>query len=291
VPDQQSLFTHFVYPPLIPLVAIPMIFMADLTHADVELQYIYIAVLVMAVVFILRRVTDWSERSLVLLFTLGNPLLVLYAAAGLNDMLMFGLLISAAALLMNRQWVVSGVLLGLAMASKQTAWFYIPLWALLLRTWWQANTMEFRRGIRQHVVAMLATAAAIYLPFVINNPVAVFDDLVRFLSGSIPGSYPVGGSTIWQFAVLQNAQRYPFIAVPSQVAVLMMAVILFAFVVWRFRRRMTVPLWIILSTGILFGISIVNRFNYENYLSSLTFGIVAGWLLMRYEHPPSTTSP
>ena len=289
VPDAQSLFTHYVYPPLVPLLTIPLVMIADVAHAQVELQYLFFGALCLAVIVLLRKVPNWSQRCLILLLTVGNPLFVLYAAAGYNDMLMFGLLATSMILLSDRHWRLAGLALGLALAAKQTAWFFLPLWAVMLFIWWRRGDDRERRRIVQHTLWTIVPAFLLYLPFLITNAPAVYDDLVRFPIGVIPGSYPIGGSTIWQYAVASNVDHYYWLDVPSRLVGAIVGLVTFALAAWQIRRQPTPAQVIMAGAGVLLAISIVNRYDYENYLAGLSFIIVVGWILARFQGSERTT--
>lgn len=290
IPDENTLFTHYVYPPLVALVAVPMVWVSDRAGIIVELQWLYVGVFALGIIMVMKKVTRWSIRSLVLLSTLGNPWLMFYPVAGFNDLLMFGLLMITAVCLMDRRWRVAGIIFGLVLASKQTAWFFLPLWALFLWSWWKNGDQKKRQEVLTHFWWTVGTAVLFYLPFLIANAPVLYDDLIRFPAGTISGAYPIGGSTIWQIAVVMNPDRYPFLSVPSQLVQAIIGGGFFALAVWQSSRHRTVPWWLMYTAATLFAISIVNRYDYENYLSGLTLIFLVGYILEYHSSQESSVS-
>lgn len=270
-------WTHYVYPPLNAILAIPIVWLQRAGWAvDVSVEYTLAFIATALLVAFIQ--TTWSRRALIATLFLANPFLWFLPITGLNDALMLLCLVLSAVLLSRRRWVWAGVVFGLALAAKQYAWVTAPLWA-----WWAI--VEYRRGklkptdLHRLILGAVISTAVIYGPFLISNAGAVYDDLVRFLSGSIPFSYPITGSTLVQYLFVFGVISSPWAPVPTSVFELLVALPL----MWWAGR--TILRWpspgAILITGsvVTMGILLVSRFFLINYGMTLAGLALAGYAL------------
>lgn len=138
-----------------------------------------------------------------------NPLLVRPMLEGRNDMLSFFFIIASVALLIKKQYLFSGLLLGVALATKQWAWFVYPF--LLLQIW--SICKEDKKSFYAFFISSLGVAGAIILPFFVWNPHAFFDDTVLYAMGLSQGAnYPLAGYGFSRIVGLFGSQfeRFPF---------------------------------------------------------------------------------
>lgn len=113
-------------------------------------------------VFIAWKVARPALRPWILLLSVANVSMLGSVVSGNLD-IFYALLIVLAWLLRHRGWW-SAIFLGLALASKQLAWFFIPFYVIMV--WRQYNGMEV---VRRLTIAA-AFALAINLPFILWNP-------------------------------------------------------------------------------------------------------------------------
>jgi uncharacterized membrane protein len=105
--------------------------------------------------------------------------------------------------------LIAGILLGLAIATKQSAWFAFPFF--LWFAWFHFQRKHFWR-----FAGVAATIAAIfYLPFVLWNFSDLVNSLIFYVSGASPNNYPIsglgfGGLLIGIHAVQSIYAYYPF---------------------------------------------------------------------------------
>ncbi len=116
----------------------------------------------LVLVLIAWKVVRPELRPWVLLLGLANVSMWTSVVGGNLD-IFYALLIVLAWLLRERAWW-SALFLGLALASKQLAWFFIPFYAIMI--WRQYNFMEV---VRRFTIAG-GVALAINLPFILWNP-------------------------------------------------------------------------------------------------------------------------
>lgn len=215
-------FDHYVYPPLIFLLYVPLVAVSDLTNAMIDFQSWSLLFFFATVGLLLWVSPTWTGRTRLLLLTVGNPFLWVYALAGFSEfVLLFPLALSFVAFDRNKP-MLGSIAFGLALAAKQTAWLLLPLWVYWL---WRKKTRPAALTGR-HMGVAAAVAATILLPFFIWNPGAMYDDMVRYLSGIIPGSFPIANATVAQYLVQYGIIQSPWSPVslwPMQGAMVILA--------------------------------------------------------------------
>ncbi len=279
IPDQFTLFTHYAYPPLQFLLAVPIVWLGDHFGFPPDTAAIQILILAAAAAMLVWQTKSWRDRSLIWLLTFGNPLLYLYAIAGYNDTLFAGLLIIMAALANRRKWLEAGIVFGLALAAKQTAWLVIPLWGWWL--WQQAKDSDQseRRRILNSVIMTVGVTGLLYVPFAAWNFSALYDSLVRFVSGTITGSYPISGSSLWQFLILFSRHPDVWRQVPSGLIQLLIGLPLLWYLARRLLGNSNASTWLTVSVIFITSLSLFNRYFYDNYFSSILLLLIGAWAL------------
>ncbi|HLZ59265.1 MAG TPA: hypothetical protein VKR06_20170 [Ktedonosporobacter sp.] len=176
----------------------------------------------LAIVAIAWKVVRPELRPWVILLSLANVPMWTSAVGGNLDIL-YILLVIVAWLLRDRRWS-SALFLGLAIASKQPAWFFVPFYALLV--WRQYSFKE--ACYRLTIAGMLALA--INLPFILWNPQA-------FLAGTLAPMgdpmFPMGVGIIG----LSITHLLPYFPTTVYTALEAVAMLLALLCYWRICRR------------------------------------------------------
>lgn len=144
------------YPALSFLTLVPLIWL-NLTNV---LGFYLICYLIL--VAIAWKVARPELRPWILLLSMANVSMWTSVAGGNLDIFTI-LLVVVAWLLRERGWW-SAIFLGLALASKQLSWFFLPFYAMMV--WRQYNFME---AVRRLTIAG-GLALAINIPFILWNP-------------------------------------------------------------------------------------------------------------------------
>jgi 4-amino-4-deoxy-L-arabinose transferase-like glycosyltransferase len=215
-----------------------------------------------AAVFVLLRwlVPGTAGRTAAVAFFLipGHSLL---AVLGDNDLPMIALLLAATLAIARRRFVPAAIVIGLAIATKQTALIAVPV----LVAWGFANGIGWRTLSRYVGLAALVVAALIG-PFILWNGSAFVRDTVLYNVGSGGESYPIQGiglsSWLLQAGIIHGARdAFPFLLIqlPLVIAVWVLG--------WRLvlGRRLAgdAILWIGLA---FFVFLFTNRFAQPTYL-------------------------
>ncbi len=200
------------YPALSFLTLVPLIW---LNIFNVLSLYLFCYVALVAIAW---KVARPELRPWVLLLALANVPMWTSVAGGNLDLL-YILLIVLTWLLRERRWW-SALLLGLALASKQQAWFFVPFYAMMV--WRQYNFMEV---VRRLLIAG-GVALAINLPFILWNPQAWFAGVMAPVADPM---FPSGVGIIG----LSFTPLLPFL--PAWVYDVLECVAMLAALVWYWR--------------------------------------------------------
>src|SRR5207302_8144559 len=143
----------------------------------------------------------------------------LVAVLGDNDLPMLALVLAALLAADRRRYLLMGLLLGLAVVTKQHAVLAVPL----IAAWAVVRGADVRELIR---AAALATGAALAMlaPFMSWNAGAFIRDTIVFVAGSGPDAYPINGFGLSAFllstGVIHGARdAFPFAAIELVVGV------------------------------------------------------------------------
>src|SRR4030081_2610120 len=112
----------------------------------------------------------------------------LLAVLGDNDLPVVALLLAALLAAQHRRFLLMGLLLGCAIATKQHALLAVPLIVV-----WAGVRGADVRIIARAAVTGAAVVAAFLLPFVLWDPAAFIRDTVVFVVGSGTDAYPING--------------------------------------------------------------------------------------------------
>lgn len=285
-PDAVNLaWTHYVYPPAVIMTAIPSIVLRPWLGPLTDIRWLYVLALIALTTAVVLNVKSWERRSLTVVLLLGNPFIWLYAVAGFNDILAIAAIVGSVLALQRKRWVSAGVLMGLALALKQTAWLALPFWLWLI--WHEQQSHKGQPIAARATISLAVTTAIIYLPFFLWGPAALYDDLVRYVSGSISFSYPISGSTFLQFERIFGLVDSPWEIIQTWPWQLVAAVAGW-WAGWRWlRRRPTAGILLMVTAAVTLGVAMVSRFFNDNYLSAILLLATAAYLL-DHEHESAT---
>jgi hypothetical protein len=144
-----------------------------------DIRWIYLAEIIALVLILLRKVRiPW--RPLVSAGVVGNTVIMRQNILAGVDPTWWALL-TIAWIFVESSWL-SPIAVGLAVASRQPAWFAAPFY--LLAIWKRSGRAEaLRRTAIVGVVALLPN-----LPFIIDNPAAFFDSVTSPMIGALAPS-------------------------------------------------------------------------------------------------------
>lgn len=215
--NRNPALDHLPYLPFTFLSAVPLYLATQATLGWYDQRLMSLILLLLAVLFLLRiGCTSEKKLAAVMLVAL-NPLFVPFFIEGRNDVVIYFWLIGALLFLQCRRVGWAGVWLACAAASKQTAWFMLPFFALyVLNPATRQNWRDLARRARALIPALILFAA-IVAPFGVWNPAAFIEDVINYQSGisSGPTNYPIKslglGSLVLGFHLVKNSTgAFPF---------------------------------------------------------------------------------
>jgi hypothetical protein len=204
----------------------------------------------------------------------------LLAVLGDNDLPMVALLLGATLAIGGRRWLIAGVLIGLAIATKQTALVAVPVLAAY------AIAQGVDRGAFLKAVGLAAAVVAVlFTPFLVWNAGAFVSDTILYNFGGGAETYPIQGiglsALLLRAGVIHGARdAFPFLLI--QLPLVLAAWLLG----WRWLRRHRLAGEAVLFTGIaLFAFLVANRFAQPTYLLLGVDLMLAGLILRRVQPP------
>ncbi|HEY6553004.1 MAG TPA: glycosyltransferase family 87 protein, partial [Vicinamibacteria bacterium] len=133
-----------------------------------------------------------------------NPLVYWHQIFGANDLLIVALILGTWLAAERSHFVLAGLLLGIACATKQLAWPFAPFLLLYIsgaRTWGELSGRPTWRRLRGPLAALAGVFVALVGPVAALDPRAFYGDIVVYNVG-LPGAdnYPLGGTPGFGFA-------------------------------------------------------------------------------------------
>jgi hypothetical protein len=236
-------------------------------------ERLWLLLAAVAVWVLLRRLAPGQAGRMAAITFFLIPGHSLLAVLGDNDLPMVALLLGAALAITNRRFVVAGLVIGLAVATKQTALIAVPV----LVVWAGASGMGWKAFLRATGVAVVAVLALI-LPFLVWNARAFVSDTLLYNFGSGAQAYPIQGlglsSWLLQAGIIHGPRdAFPFLLLQLPL------VILTWMLAWRWLSRRPRSADAILWMGIAFFVFLfTNRFAQQAYLLLGVELILAGLL-------------
>jgi hypothetical protein len=283
--EYRTALYHYPYLPWTFLFSAPFYLLSHAALGWFDQRFVYL-LLFAATLGLAQSLARRPGDKLGVVMVIGlNPILASDVIFGQNDsFVLFWILLALWLLRLAesegraRIHLLSATILGLACASKPTAWFLAPFWLLyLVRDEWgvRENDKRLTRGGRRlsHLLRRAWPLVAVFIilvgPWFAWDPAAMFDDIWRWSAGTADTPYQIRGwglsNFILAFSLVPNRLAYwPFwipgvlIATPLLIALL-----------WRQARHNTMGAMLYYHTVLLFAFFYVSRFLNENYLGYL----------------------
>ena len=237
---------------------------------DERIWLLLAAIAVWILVRRLNRGTGGRMAAIAFFLIPGHSLL---AILGDNDLPMVALLLAAALAVGKRRFIIAGLLIGVAIATKQTSLIAVPILV--------AYAVGHQVGWRQFLRAAGVAAAAVVVllaPFLLWNARAFVADTLLFNFASGADAYPIQGlglsAMLLQAGIIHGARdAFPFLLIqlPLVLTVWLLAL----------RRLIRVPhaSELILWCGLAFFVFLfTNRFAQQTYILLGVELILAGLL-------------
>jgi hypothetical protein len=299
LPEFRTALDHYPYLPWTFVFSAPARLVSDALLGWYDQRFVYLLVFVAALILATRLAPASQPRwRLALLMLLGlNPIMGLDLLFGQNDLFVWAWIVLALALLSraltidnsqltidNSRFFLSSLAFGLACASKPTAWFLAPFFALLLAR----DQISSWRDILRAIPTMLrrgwpalAAFALLVGPYLLWNANAMIDDVWRWAAGSTETHYQIWGWGASNFVLAFGDLASRFDAWPFWILEVAVALPLLLWLGWRQARHNTIAAACWHYALLLFGFLYVSRFLNENYLGYILAFLALGYFAVQ----------
>jgi hypothetical protein len=282
--EYRTALYHYPYLPWTFIFSTPFYLAGQLTLGWFDQRMVYL--LLFAVTLILTpRLAASPQTGRIALAVMGlNPIAGTSLIFGENDLFVLGwivpalwLLHSSGGRLTSRRALAASAVLGLACASKPTAWFLAPFWLLyLLHDGWGSRLMPpvsrwpvllttlLRRAWPLPTVSLLIIG-----PWLVWNPAALYDDVWRWSAGLGPTGYQIWGWGAGNFVLALGWVSSRFDYWPFTIPGALVSGPLLGLLLWRQARANTMAAMLYGSVVLLLAFFYVSRFLQPNYLGYL----------------------
>lgn len=210
-----------------------------------------------------------------------HPLFAPFFAEGRSDVIFLAFLVLALTQLQRGHAEESLLLLALSMGSKHTAVFAAPFFLLYLwrHGWFAASKRHF-------VIAPGVLLLLIFLPFILWDALAFFQDVVAYPAGTLSTSYPINGYGLSRILVALGVVPHLRSAFPLAPFLVLLLPLLGA-LLYHLWRKPTLGNLVACYVAILCPFWFVSRFFNNNYLGVvITLVIIAAVLLHEERNAP-----
>jgi hypothetical protein len=203
--DYRTALYHYPYLPWTFLSSAPVQLLSETFLGWYDQRFVYLTLFVVLLVVAARLLPEGDER-LCLVMVLGlNPIMGSDIIFGQNDVFTLAWIVFSIYLLKRGKDSWSMLMLGLACASKPTAWFLLPFYLLYLV---RRDKFSPRSEIRalglyllREMLPLLIVLAVLVLPFALWDLDAMLDDVWRWSSGTAEVPYQITGWGLANFVL------------------------------------------------------------------------------------------
>ena len=214
---------HLTYFPFLFLITVPFVWAFDHLGIFWDQRYLYVPAFVatLAVVPLLVKRTD-HRIALVALVGL-NPQLFPFVIEGRNDFFVLLFLFAGVALLQRERRTWGALAIAAAAAAKLHAVVLMPFVAVYLIATRKPKTVREAAFALTPLVPATVFLAVTFLPFLVNDWNAFYDDVVRYNAGGAAWTYPISGMgfsalLLWLGVISYRQADFPFAVIEIAVA-------------------------------------------------------------------------
>jgi len=215
---------HLTYFPFLFLITTPFVWLFDKVGLFWDQRYLYLPAYLatLAIVPLLARRAE-NRLALVTLVAL-NPQLFPFVVEGRNDFFVLVFLFAGIALLQRERRTLGSFAIAVAAAAKLHAVFLMPFVAVWLVATRRPRTVREAWDVLWRPLWPATLFLAItFLPFLLNDFAAFYDDGVRYNAGGAAWTYPISGmgfsALLLALGVIEFRQAdFPFAAIEIAVA-------------------------------------------------------------------------
>jgi uncharacterized membrane protein len=241
---------------------------------DIRILFLFAYFLVIILGFVRFKLSKYLLLFLILVCM--NPLFNLNLVKGTNDIVTIAILLWSLFFLERKNILFSSILLGVSLATKQTAWFAVPFYFLYV-------FQKFgSRNFKKFFLISLAVGLIFYLPFLLSDFQHAFSSLIFYPLGNssldIVG-HPIEGYGFSQLLYTTGSIKSIYTVYPFWIYQLIVGIALTAFLLFMQRKTIS-PASVLYSCALLTGgVWFFNRYFLETHLAYILvlIGAAAVW--------------
>ena len=179
---------YLIYLPANLLIGAPFYFLFRAITGFYDQRIIGLLSFVITLFIIDNLLTEEKMKRILTAALLFNPLFLWFFLDGRDDIVVLTWLLLTVLFLKKEKILASAAALGLACATKQTAWLFVPFYYAYLYFKGKDWRLVIKKTWLFPVVFLL-----IILPFLIWNPKAFYEAIIAYPLGITKNSYPING--------------------------------------------------------------------------------------------------
>ncbi|MGH2500505.1 MAG: hypothetical protein ACRDF0_10520 [Candidatus Limnocylindria bacterium] len=185
---------HFTYFPFLFLVSIPFVAAFDAAGLFWDQRYLYLPAYLVAIAIASTLVRGVDRRIALAALVALNPQLLPFVAEGRNDYFVLAFFFAGLALLARDRTTLAALLFAAAAASKLHAGVFLPFLAVYVLARARPATLQAATGLLWRTFWPAgALLLGVFVPFLLNDLGAFWDDVVQYNAGGAAWSYPISG--------------------------------------------------------------------------------------------------
>ncbi len=257
---------HLTYFPSLFLITVPFVWVFDHVGLFWDERYIYLPTYIATLAVLPLLVRRADHRLAMTALVALNPQLFPFVVEGRNDFFVLFFLFAGIALLQRERRALGSLAIAAAAGAKLHAVFVIPfvlVWLVATRK--PKTVRDVVRALVPTIPAALFLAVT-FIPFLVNDFGAFYDDVVRYNAGGAAWTYPISGmgfsALLLALGIIDYRQAdFPFAVIELAVAT--------PVAIWWMRRLWRDPTLVTLLTGYaltLLAFLFFGRYFQGNYL-------------------------
>lgn len=239
---------HFAYLPGVLILSTPVYLLSQRVAGFYDQRLTQVFFWLVLWLLVLWRYRFRSQLIILFLLLCLNFLFLLNVKDGLNDIIVLTLVMLALELTLLKKYTGSAIIFGLALSTKQTAWFALPFLSQFI---WLRLSDQFTDKLihlkifYKWLITSIITALVVILPFLLKNPTEFVADTIGYQTGWVENSFHIKGIGLAQLLYLtgfikQITDYFPFWLLQLIVG------LVGGWLMWRYQKKKGAQPWIVL---------------------------------------------
>ncbi len=274
---EMPYFHYFAYLPGYVMLSAPIYELFSQLGVFYDQRLVYFLFYLLLILLLPAFAKAPAHKLLLIAAVALNPKLVNPVVAGMNDIVVIFFLVLTCYLTMKKKLLWAALFLGLTCTVKQSAWFFVPFYALFV---WQMIPAEERQSTILKMIGIMAIFPILFLlPFFFWDTNAFITDIFSYPAGNVEFNYPIRGYTLGVVLVGLGIIQSPLDSFPFWIFQLLVGVPLLVFLFKYQWQRQNIGIMLICASFFTFAFGSVSRFFQENYLGYVVVIMSLGILI------------